>query len=156
MPVPRLSMSENQARCLRSQADRGLSHRAVAHACAIGVGTVTLYLQRATDCGVGWPVPTSSWTIRRWSRHGCLPRAAPVGDCRITCPQCAEIHRDGSSASGSRCSILWLGRMPRSHPDGYRYSQFMRSYLPALGSAPPAVDASGASGRREDLHRLLG
>ena len=35
----------------------GLSHRAIAQACAIGVGTVSLYLQRTAQGGLGWPLP---------------------------------------------------------------------------------------------------
>ena len=56
MPTPRLPMRKIRE-VLRLKHDQGLSHRAVARACSLGVGTVTLYLQRATDRGVSWPVP---------------------------------------------------------------------------------------------------
>lgn len=42
---------------LRLKYDAGLSHRAIAQACALGLGTVTLYLQRATAAGLHWPLP---------------------------------------------------------------------------------------------------
>ena len=42
---------------LRLKHERGLSHRAIAQACAIGVGTVTLYLKRTAQQGFGWPLP---------------------------------------------------------------------------------------------------
>jgi hypothetical protein len=34
----------------------GLPHRAIAHACGIGLGTVTAYLQRAAAAGLVWPL----------------------------------------------------------------------------------------------------
>ena len=42
---------------LRLKYDAGLSHRAIARACALGLGTVTTYLQRATAAGLTWPLP---------------------------------------------------------------------------------------------------
>ena len=42
---------------LRLKYDVGLSHRAIAQACAVGLGTVTTYLQRATAAGLTWPLP---------------------------------------------------------------------------------------------------
>jgi len=37
---------------LRLKYDAGLSHRAIARACGVGLGTVTGYLQRATAAGL--------------------------------------------------------------------------------------------------------
>ena len=42
---------------LRLKHEQGLSHQAVAQACAVGVGTVNRYLQRAAQRGLGWPLP---------------------------------------------------------------------------------------------------
>jgi transposase len=42
---------------LRLKYDAGLSHRAIAQACAVGLGTVTTYLERATAAGLTWPLP---------------------------------------------------------------------------------------------------
>ena len=36
---------------LRLKHDAGLSHRAIAQACAVGLGTVTTYLQRVAAAG---------------------------------------------------------------------------------------------------------
>lgn len=84
MSAPRLSMRKIRE-VLRLKYEQGLSHRAVAHACAIGVGTVTLYVQRARDCGVGWPVPPALDDAALEARL--FPRAAPRRD-RIR-PDCA-------------------------------------------------------------------
>ena len=121
MPVPRLSMRKIRE-VLRLKHDRGLSHRAVAHACAIGVGTVTLYLQRATACGVGWPVPAELDDTALEARL--FPRAAPMRD-RIR-PDCAEIHRELKRV-GVTLQLLWQ-EYAQVHPDGYRYSQFCEIY----------------------------
>ena len=42
---------------LRLKYHAGLSHRAIARACAMGLGTVTAYLQRAAAAGLAWPLP---------------------------------------------------------------------------------------------------
>ena len=42
---------------LRLKYETGLSHRAIAQACAMGLGTVTTYLQRAAAPGLSWPLP---------------------------------------------------------------------------------------------------
>jgi hypothetical protein len=87
MPTPRLPMRKIRE-VLRLKHDQGLSHRAVARACSLGVGTVTLYLQRATDRGVSWPVPGELDDAALEARL--FPRAAPLRD-RVR-PECAEIH----------------------------------------------------------------
>ena len=58
MPARRLLMKKIRE-VLRLKYERGLSHRAIAQACAIGVGTVTLYLQRTSQLGLGWPLPAA-------------------------------------------------------------------------------------------------
>ena len=42
---------------LRLKYEAGLSHRAIAQACTVGLGTVTSYLQRAAAAGLTWPLP---------------------------------------------------------------------------------------------------
>ena len=57
MPTRRLLVRKIRE-VIRLKHERGLSHRAIAQACAIGVGTVSLYLQRIAQQGLGWPLPT--------------------------------------------------------------------------------------------------
>ncbi len=59
MPARRLLVRKIRE-VLRLKHERGLSHRAIAQACAIGVGTVSLYLQRTAQQGLGWPPPAAS------------------------------------------------------------------------------------------------
>ena len=42
---------------LRLKYEAGLSHRAIALACAVGLGTVSEYLTRAAAAGMRWPLP---------------------------------------------------------------------------------------------------
>ena len=121
MAAPRLPMRKIRE-VLRLKHERGLSHRAVAQACAIGVGTVTLYLQRATGCEVGWPVPAELDDAALEARL--FPRPAPDRD-RIR-PDCAWMHRELKRV-GVTLQLLWE-EYAQAHPDGYRYSQFCEIY----------------------------
>ena len=75
---------------LRLKHEHGLSHRAIARACAVGVGTVTLYLQRTVQEGLGWPLPAELDDAALEARL--FRREAPVHD-RVR-PDCAYIHRE--------------------------------------------------------------
>src|SRR5712691_11184578 len=71
---------------LRLKYEAGLSHRAIARACTVGLGTVTTYLQRATAAGLQWPLaddlddaalearlfarPAVRTPVTGWSRNG--------------------------------------------------------------------------------------
>ena len=66
----------------RSGLNASLSANAVtrtcAQACAISVGTVTLYLRRATALGLGWPLPAELDDAALEAQL--FPSAAPVRD----------------------------------------------------------------------------
>ena len=42
---------------LRLKYEAGLSHRAIARACSVGLGTVARTLERADEVGLTWPLP---------------------------------------------------------------------------------------------------
>ena len=44
---------------LRLKYEAGLPHRAIAQACAVGLGTVSAVLARATAAGLTWPLSDS-------------------------------------------------------------------------------------------------
>ena len=81
MPARRLLMRKIRE-ILRLKHERGLSHRAIAQACAIGVGTVSLYLQRTTQQGLGWPLPAelddAALEARLFPRAAAGARAGPA------------------------------------------------------------------------------
>ena len=63
---------------LRLKYDAGLSHRAIAQACAVGLGTVTTYLQRATAAGLTWPLPDDLDDTTLEARVFARPRRRPA------------------------------------------------------------------------------
>ena len=121
MPAPRLSMRKIRE-VLRLKHERGFSHRAVAQACSIGVGTVTLYLERSATLGLGWPLLPDLDDAALEARL--FPRAAPVRE-RVR-PDCAWIHRE-LTHPGVTLHLLWE-ESAQGHPAGYRYSQFCAIY----------------------------
>ncbi len=42
---------------LRLKYEARLSHRDIARACTVGLGTLTAYLRRAETAGLAWPLP---------------------------------------------------------------------------------------------------
>ncbi len=101
MPARRLLVRKIRE-ILRLKHERGLSHRAIAQACAIGVGTVSLYLQRTAQRGLGWPLPAELDDAALEARL--FPRAAPVHD--RSQPDCAYIHRE-LKRDGVTLQLLW-------------------------------------------------
>src|SRR2546427_9659566 len=65
---------------LRLKYDVGLSHRAIAQACAVGLGTVTSYLQRATAAGLMWPLPDDLDDAALEARVFARPAVPPARD----------------------------------------------------------------------------
>ena len=121
MPARRLLMRKIRE-VLRLKHERGLSHRAIAQACAIGVGKVTLYLKRTAQRGLGWPLPAELDDAALDAQL--FPRPAPVRD-RVR-PDCAYIHRE-LKRDGVTLQLLWEERL-QVHPSGYRYTQFCEFY----------------------------
>ena len=121
MPARRLLMRKIRE-VLRLRHEQGLSHQAVARACAVGVGTVNRYLQRAAERGLGWPLRAALDDAALEARL--FPRAAPVYD-RIR-PDCAYIHRE-LRRDGVTLQLLWE-EYAQVHPDGYRRTQFCEIY----------------------------
>ena len=74
MPARRLLVRKIRE-VLRLKHERGLSHRAIAQACAIGVGTVSLYLQRIDAARVG--LAAAGRAGRRGARGAVVPSRCP-------------------------------------------------------------------------------
>lgn len=121
MPALRLSMRKIRE-VLRLKYKLGLTHRAVAKSCSLGLGTVTLYLQRARKLGLGWPLPAELGDAALEAML--FPRGAPLRD--RAAPNCVEIHRE-LSRIGVTLQLLWE-EYQTVYPDGYRYSQFCEIY----------------------------
>jgi transposase len=109
---------------LRLRFEVGLSHRAIAQACAVGLGTVTTYLQRAAAAGVTWPVPPDLDDTALEARLFTRPAIASVGDRPV--PEWTQLHQE-LKKPGVTLMLLWQ-EYRAAHPTGYAYSQFCERY----------------------------
>jgi len=107
---------------LRLKYELGLTHRALGKACSVGLGTVTLYLKRAAELDLVWPLPTELDDAALEAKL--FPRVAPLRE-RVA-PECPGIHRE-LKRTGVTLRLLWE-EYQGVHPDGYRYSQFCEIY----------------------------
>ena len=108
---------------LRLKYEAGLGHRAITQACAVGLGTVTGYLQRATAAGLSWPLPDDLDDAALEARLFTGP-ARVVADRAL--PAWPEIHQE-LKKSGVTLALLWT-EYRAQHPSGYSYSQFCDRY----------------------------
>jgi transposase len=109
---------------LRLKFDAGLSHRAIAQACTVGLGTVTTYLQRAAAAGLAWPLPADLDDATLEARVFARPAVPPARD-RVV-PTWSQLHQE-LKKPGVTLSLLWL-EYRGAHPTGYAYSQFCERY----------------------------
>ena len=109
---------------LRLKYEAGLSHRAIAQACAVGLGTVSEYLARATAAGVAWPLPDdlddAALEARLFTR--------PVDPARLeqALPDWGQLHQE-LKRPGVTLQLVWL-EYRAVHPTGYAYSHFCARY----------------------------
>jgi transposase len=100
----------------------GLSHRAIARACEVWAGTVSDYLRRAREAGLGWPLPAELDDAAVEARLFAVPAS---GGPRPF-PDPAWMHQE-LKRRGMTLQLLWMEYL-KVHPDGYRYSQFCARY----------------------------
>ena len=109
---------------LRLKYDTGLSHRAIAQACALGLGTVTTYLQRAAAAGLLWPLPEDLDDAALEARLFARPAVSQARD-RVV-PEWTQLHQE-LKKPGVTLALLWT-EYRAQHPNGYAYSQFCERY----------------------------
>ena len=113
----------------------GLSTRQIAASLAIGRTTLRGYLDRATELGLGWPLPAemSDTDLER-----CLFHRAHQNTQRIeTQPDWSYIHRE-LRRKGVTLSLLWEEHRS-DHPEGYGYSRFCELYTRWEGKLSPVM-----------------
>ena len=120
---------------LRLKYDVGLSHRAIAQACTVGLGTVTAYLQRATAAGLTWPLP-DDLDDAALEAHVFARRAVPSVRDRVV-PDWVQLHQE-LKKPGVTLSLLWV-EYRGAHPSGYAYSQFCERYRRWAGALKPSM-----------------
>ena len=109
---------------LRLKYETGLTHRAIARACSIGVSTVSVHLQRATAAGLGWPVPADLDDAALEARVFTRPGFVTAGLRAL--PDWSTLHQE-LKRPGVTLRLLWL-EYRDLHPTGYAYSQFCDRY----------------------------
>ncbi len=134
MPARRLLVKKIRE-VLRLKHERGLSHRAIAQACAIGVGTVSLYLQKADQVGLGWPLPAELDDAALEARL--FRRAAPAHD-RVRPPARPQATLEDGLLDAVTAELLLHGRdAPGRRERPHRGGGSDRRAGPLAGRAEP-------------------
>ena len=142
MPRERLSM-RNIKEVLRLKFERGLSHRSISRSCGIGVGTVHEYVRRASDAGLGWPLPQDmpdDAVERLLFRRSSEPAAERAS------PEWSAIARE-LRRKGVTLGLLWE-EYRREHPDGYSYSHFCGLFREFSDASRPTMHQVHKAGEK--------
>jgi transposase len=129
---------------LRLKYEAGFSHRAIAQACAIGLGTVTSYLQRATGAGLRWPLPEDLDDAALDARLFARPALAQARD-RVV-PEWSTLHQE-LKKPGVTLALLWM-EYRGAHPTGYAYSQFCERYRRWARTLKPSMRQVHTAGEK--------
>jgi transposase len=125
MATERLSMRQIRE-ILRQKWVLGRPHREVAESLRIGLGTVSVVLEKAKRAGLDWPaVQTLTDEVLEARLYTRPPTAIPEGAPRPW-PDCAYIHREHRKP-GVTLELLHLEYLEQ-HPNGYRYTQYCEIY----------------------------
>ncbi len=108
---------------LRLKYEAGLPHRAIALACAVGLGTVSSVLTRAKAAGLTWPLPAALDDAALEARL--FARPADTGR-DLVVPAWSELHQE-LKRPGVTLQLLWM-EYRAAHPTGYAYSHFCDRY----------------------------
>jgi transposase len=125
MATERLSMRQIRE-ILRQKWVLGRPHREVAESLRIGLGTVSLVLDKAAQAGLDWPTVQTLTEEALETRLYKRPRAAEPASAPRPWPDCAYIHRERHTP-GVTLELLHLEYLEH-HPDGYRYTQYCEIY----------------------------
>jgi transposase len=133
MPTKRLPMRQLRD-ILRLKFEYGLSHRAIARTCSVGLGTVSEYLGRADRAGICWPLPEE---LDDTALEAKLFPSSPQCDLSRPRPDVAHIHQE-LKRPGVTLQLLWEEYVD-VHPKGYRYSQFCEHYRQFAKKLKPSM-----------------
>lgn len=128
---------------LRLKYEGGLSHRAIARACGVGVGTVSEYVQRSERAGLGWPL---SAELDEAALEARLFSSPAPGRERAT-PDLPSIHQELKRA-GVTLHLLWEEYRGVHTAGGYGYSQFCEIYRRWAGKLRPSMRQEHRAGEK--------
>jgi transposase len=123
MPRERLSMRKIKE-VLRLRFEHGLSHRAIAHSCGIGVTTAREYLMRAKTAGLCWPLPEETDEARLEALL--FPPPPRLSSAERGCPDWLAVHVE-LRRKGVTLQLLWQ-EYREVYPNGYGYSRYCELY----------------------------
>jgi len=128
---------------LRLKHEGGLSHRKVARACGMGVGTVSEYLDRVRRAGLSWPLPPEL------DEAALEARLFPAGPGRQgrPLPDLATLHEE-LKGTGVTLHLLWEEYREVHGEDGYGYSQFCELYRRWAGRLQPSMRQMHRAGEK--------
>jgi len=127
---------------LQLKHERGLSYRAIARSCGVGVGTVSEYLGRAERAGLSWPLPAELDDAALEARLFTTPARARD---RVA-PDCAWIHRELKRV-GVTLYLLWE-EYRQVHAQGYGYSQYCELYRRWAKKLKPSMRQQHRAGEK--------
>src|SRR5262245_1272635 len=125
MATERLSMRQIRE-ILRQKWVLGRPHREVAESLRVGLGTVSVVLDKANQAGLDWPTVQALTDETLEARLYVRPHAAVPASPPRPWPDCAAIHRERRKP-GVTLELLHLEYLEH-HPDGYRYTQYCEIY----------------------------
>jgi transposase len=104
--------------------EAGLTHRAIAVACTVGLGTVSSVLTRAKAAGLTWPLPDDLDDAALEARL--FARPADQGPRAQALPAWSALHQE-LKRPGVTLQLLWT-EYRAADPTGYAYSHFCDRY----------------------------
>ena len=123
MPRERLSMRKIKE-VLRLRHAHGLSHRAIAKSCGIGVTSAREYVVRAKEAGLSWPLPEAMDDAALEARL--FPPPPKAGEAERGSPDWEKAHRE-LRRKGVTLQLLWQ-EYREVYPQGYGYSRYCELY----------------------------
>lgn len=110
---------------LRLNFEAKLSQRQIARSLKIGLGTVSLYLNRVKDAGISWPLPQGMDDSAL--EKALFPNVQSSVSVKLVEPDYAMIHQE-LKRKGVTKLLLWQEYKQQYGDNGYQYSQFCYRY----------------------------
>src|ERR1700683_2981491 len=120
---------------LRLKYEAGLTHRAIALACTVGLGTVSSFLGRAKAAGLTWPLPDGLDDAALEARV--FGRPADQGPRAQALPAWSALHQE-LKRPGVTLQLLWT-EYRATDPTGYAYSHFCDRYRQWARALKPSM-----------------
>jgi transposase len=129
MPTERTTMRIIKE-ILRLKFEAKLSLRQIARSLKVGLGTVSLYVNRALEAGLSWPLPKDMDDKRL--EQVLFPNRQTSGQSSYVEPDYAAMHQE-LKHKGVTKQLLWEDYKHLHGENGYQYSQFCQRYRDWVG-----------------------